>query len=146
MTSLEEAPAADPAHTAVLEAAGVVRRDGKTGREEVIAPCVAARSRLLQHGFLNMALAWPSSMRQAVAAACGESATELCAVAIAGPVGPAQEIAVIHGAVQQRASRIVKVEMRLPAPGIGPLPHRLRHPEVSRPHPVRHLIDRAALN
>ncbi len=47
-SSLEEALAADPARTAVLEAAGLVRRGG--GRVTVPPPRLAARSRLLQHG------------------------------------------------------------------------------------------------
>ncbi|MFJ5293023.1 methyltransferase domain-containing protein [Streptomyces sp. NPDC088348] len=64
-SSLEEALAADPARTAVLEAAGVVRRDG----EKLIAAPVLR----LGPASSNMASARLSSMRQAVAAASGEA-------------------------------------------------------------------------
>ncbi|MDI5964554.1 SAM-dependent methyltransferase [Streptantibioticus silvisoli] len=63
--SLEEALAADPVRTAVLEAAGVVRRDG----EKVIAASVLQ----LGPAAANVASARLSSMRQAVAAAGGEA-------------------------------------------------------------------------
>ncbi|MFH8983581.1 SAM-dependent methyltransferase [Streptomyces varsoviensis] len=65
--SLEEALAADPARTAVLEAAGVVRRDG--------AEVTAAPALRLGPGAANAAAARLSSMRQAVAAAGGEAVT-----------------------------------------------------------------------
>lgn len=66
-SSLEEALAADPVRTAVLEAAGVVRWDG----EKVIAAPVLQ----LGPASSNMASARLSSMRQAVAAAGGEAVT-----------------------------------------------------------------------
>ncbi|MGW6508925.1 SAM-dependent methyltransferase, partial [Streptomyces niveus] len=66
-SSLEEALAADPARTAVLEAAGVVRRNG----EKLIAAPVLQ----LGPASSSMASARLSSMRQAVAAAGGEAVT-----------------------------------------------------------------------
>ncbi|MFD4874499.1 methyltransferase domain-containing protein [Streptomyces sp. NPDC058420] len=66
-SSLEEALAADPARTAVLAAAGFVRRDG----EKVIAAPVSQ----LGPASSNMASARLSSMRQAVAAASGKAVT-----------------------------------------------------------------------
>lgn len=65
--SLEEALAADPARTAVLEAAGVVRRDGEKVTADPVLQLGPASS--------NMASARLSSMRQAVAAAGGETVT-----------------------------------------------------------------------
>ncbi|WP_224294775.1 SAM-dependent methyltransferase [Streptomyces olivaceus] len=65
--SLEEALAADPARTAVLEAAGVVRRDG-----ERLIPAPVLQ---LGPAASNMASARLSSMRQAVAVAGGEAVT-----------------------------------------------------------------------
>ncbi|GHF54877.1 SAM-dependent methyltransferase [Amycolatopsis bartoniae] len=63
--SLEAALAADPARTAVLEAAGVVRREGS---DLVAAPAMRVGS-----ASANAASARLSSMRQAVAAAGGEA-------------------------------------------------------------------------
>jgi SAM-dependent methyltransferase len=65
--SLEDALAADPARTAVLEAAGVVRRDGDK--------VVAAPALRLGPASANAASARLGSMRQAVAAAGGEAVT-----------------------------------------------------------------------
>src|SRR4051794_30162976 len=65
--SLEEALAADPARTAVLEAAGVVRRDG--------AKVTAAPVLQLGPASSTAASARLSSMRQAVAVAGGEAVT-----------------------------------------------------------------------
>lgn len=65
--SLEAALAADPARTAVLEAAGVVRREGS---DLVAAPAMQVGS-----ASANAASARLSSMRQAVAAASGEALT-----------------------------------------------------------------------
>ncbi|MGP2438099.1 SAM-dependent methyltransferase [Streptomyces sp. JW3] len=65
--SLEKALAADPARTAVLEAAGVVRREGG---EAVAVPALRVGA-----GSSNAASARLSSLRQALAAADGEAAT-----------------------------------------------------------------------
>jgi SAM-dependent methyltransferase len=63
--SLEKALAADPARTAVLAAAGVVRREGDA--------VVAVPALRVGPGAANAAAARLSSMRQAVAAADGET-------------------------------------------------------------------------
>jgi SAM-dependent methyltransferase len=66
--SLEEALAADPARTAVLEAAGVLRRDGG---DIVPDPALRLSSAMARAA----AAARLGAMRQAVAAAAGETAT-----------------------------------------------------------------------